>query len=142
MSGRQVATNIRVLLRPAEKGEWAADSDRALSWAQRLAPHLWRPPTDVFETDDTLIVVVEIAGMREDDFSVTLDKQALTVSGSRAGATGPRAYHQMEIAYGEFVAEVALPVPVDSSGVEASYADGFLTVTLPKVKARRISVSG
>jgi HSP20 family molecular chaperone IbpA len=48
----------------------------------------------------------------------------------------------MEIAYGEFVAEVALPVPVDSSGVEASYADGFLTVTLPKVKARRISVSG
>ncbi len=142
MSGRPLATSIRVLLRPADEGEWASDSERLLSWAQRGTSHLWRPPIDVFETDEALMVVAEIAGIRVDDFSITLGKQSLSISGVRAGSTGPRAYHQMEIPHGEFVAEVALPIPIDSTGVEATYTDGFLTVRLPKLKARRITISG
>jgi HSP20 family molecular chaperone IbpA len=73
---------------------------------------------------------------------VAIDRQTLSISGTRPGIAGPRAYHQIEIAYGDFFAEVALPVAVDPEGVEASYSDGFLTVTLPKVKPRRVSVSG
>lgn len=142
MSGRPLTTNVRVLLRPAEDDEWPGDSERLLSWAHHPTLHLWRPPIDVFETDEALTVVVEIAGIRVDDFSIALGKQSLTISGVRAGSTGPRAYHQMEILHGEFVAEVALPFPIDSPGAEATYTDGFLTVRLPKLKARRITVSG
>jgi HSP20 family protein len=141
MPGRLLATNIRVLLRPDE-GEWGTDAERRLFLAQRRAAHLWRPPTDIYETAESIVVVVEAAGMREAEFSVTLDRQDLTISGSRAGMAGPRAYHRMEIATGDFVTEVTLPGAVDPSGMEADYADGFLTVVLPKVKPRRVSVSG
>jgi HSP20 family protein len=142
MPGRLVATNIRVLLRAADEGDVATDADRALILAQRRAARLWRPPTDIFETAESVVVVVEAAGMKEAEFSVTLDRQDLTVSGSRAGMAGPRAYHRMEIGYGEFVTEVTLPVAVEPSGMEADYSDGFLKVVLPKAKARRVSVSG
>jgi HSP20 family molecular chaperone IbpA len=48
----------------------------------------------------------------------------------------------MEIARGDFVTEVTLPAAVEPSGMEAEYADGFLKVVLPKVKPKRVSVSG
>ncbi len=142
MPGRFVATNIRVVLHSAEGSEWPAGADRSPSWAQRRSPHLWQPPTDIYETDDAIVVVLEVAGMGEAEFSVTIGRQALTISGSRPGMDGPRAYHQIEIAYGDFVAEVALPAAIDPAGVEASYSDGFLRVTLPKTKPTRVSVSG
>ncbi|HLB63993.1 MAG TPA: Hsp20/alpha crystallin family protein [Anaerolineales bacterium] len=142
MPGRIAATNIRVILRTAEGGEWTAEAERVPTWAQRRAPHLWRPPTDIYEAGDELVVVVEVAGMQEAEVSVTIGRQTLTITGSRPGHAGPRAYHQMEIAHGDFVAEVALPVAVDPAGVQANYSDGFLTVTLPKVKPKRVSVSG
>ncbi|MEK7786124.1 MAG: Hsp20/alpha crystallin family protein, partial [Chloroflexota bacterium] len=43
----------------------------------------WRPPTDVCETETEVVVEVEIAGMREDDFHVSLDGRLLTISGLR-----------------------------------------------------------
>jgi HSP20 family protein len=142
MPGRLVATNIRLVLRSPEGDEWTAESDRVAPWHVRRATHLWRPPTDIYEAGDALVVVVEVAGMREAEFSITIDRQVLTVTGLRPGMVGPRAYHQMEIAYGEFVAEIALPVAVDPAGIEATYSDGFLTVSLPKVKPQRVSISG
>jgi len=101
----------------------------------------WRPPTDVFETDLEFTVVVELSGMRGVEISVTLDEQLLRIRGTRPESTGARAYHQMEINYGDFALEVRLPVPVDRDRIDASYTDGFLKVLLPKVQPRRISVS-
>jgi HSP20 family molecular chaperone IbpA len=48
----------------------------------------------------------------------------------------------MEIHYGEFRTEVALPGEVDAQGIQAAYDDGFLRVTLPRVRPRRIVVTG
>ena len=63
----------------------------------------WHPPTDVYEIDDRLVVVVEIAGMRDGDFNVTLQGQRLTISGTRRRMTGPDcAYYQLEISFGDF----------------------------------------
>ena len=100
------------------------------------------PPTDVMETDDRLIVLVEIAGMRSGDFAISLvDQQHLVVSGTRerspfAGA----AYHQVEIGYGEFRIELMLPFPVEQDEVSATYRDGFLVVELPRLPEKRIRV--
>ncbi len=49
-------------------------------------PHVWRPPTDVFETEDAIIVRVEIAGMLENDFSIVLDGRYLSIRGMRSDA--------------------------------------------------------
>ena len=49
----------------------------------RSRPRTWRPPTDVYETDDAVIVKLEVAGMNPDDFKISFDDRVLTISGSR-----------------------------------------------------------
>jgi HSP20 family protein len=102
---------------------------------------LWVPPTDVYETEDMLVALVELAGVQQTDFTVSLFERRLIISGVRADR-GPtrRAYHQMEVPFGEFRTEIELPVQVDAARVDAEYADGFLRVTLPKLKPQNIIV--
>jgi HSP20 family protein len=102
---------------------------------------VWTPPTDLYETDDALIAQVEIAGVQQSDISVSLFERRLVISGARADP-GPlrRAYHQLEIHFGEFRTEVELPLAVDETAVDAQYSDGLLRVVLPKLRAQRIDV--
>jgi HSP20 family protein len=100
----------------------------------------WRPPTDVFETDDAVVVRVEIAGMRDADFVVTLNDQLLIVSGQHADPAAKVAYHQLEVRYGEFRTEVYLHWSVEQADITAVYQDGFLIITLPKARVRQVRV--
>jgi HSP20 family protein len=114
---------------------------------QRLSPdtfhlHLsmrspaWRPPTDVYETEEAVIVRVEIAGMHETDFSIILDGRYLSIRGVRQDVAERRAYHQMEIRFGEFNVDVEMPATIDVENVQAIYQNGFLKIVLPKVHIR------
>lgn len=96
----------------------------------------WRPPTDVYEIDDAVIVRVEIAGMHETDFSIILDGRYLSIRGVRQDVTERRAYHQMEIRFGEFNVDVEMPAAIDVENVQATYQNGFLKIILPKVRIR------
>ena len=110
-------------------------------WVVVRHASVWHPPTDVFERDDTLIVLVEIAGMRHSDFSVTLQGQRLIIGGIRERATlKDCAYHQLEIPYGEFRTEVSLPWPVARDAVTATYRDGFLRVELPHAPTQKVQI--
>lgn len=102
---------------------------------------VWHPPTDVFELDERLVVMVEIAGMRDSDFNVSLLGQSLIISGVRQRMTpSDCAYHQLEIPFGEFRTEVSLPWPVSRDEVTANYRDGFLRVELPHAPAQKIQI--
>ena len=110
-------------------------------WRATQRGQIWRPPTDVYETDDYVIVKVEIAGMEESDFTISLSDQVLTIRGVRRDPAAKLAYQQMEIAYGEFQTQVYLPWAVsEEQEVEATYSNGFLKVVLPKAKARKVPV--
>jgi HSP20 family protein len=102
---------------------------------------VWVPPTDFVETDDQFIVQVEIAGANQSDLVVSLQDRRLIITGTRSDR-GPaqRAYHQMQVRFGDFATEVELTAPVDEDRVEASYADGFLRIVLQKQKPRQIDV--
>ena len=95
---------------------------------------IWRPPTDVYETDAAFVVRVELAGMRDAEISITLDDHSLRIEGQRPERQGerPLCYHQMGISYGAFTVEVFLHRPFDHEKVAARYDDGFLYVELPK----------
>ncbi len=97
---------------------------------------IWRPPTDVYETDSHVVVKVEVAGMGRRAFRISLANRTLTITGRREDPAAKLAYQQMEINYGDFRTEVYLPCPVVEKRIEASYKDGFLIVRLPKVKRR------
>jgi HSP20 family protein len=91
------------------------------------------PPTDVIELEDKILVMVEIAGVRPNEFTISLLNRQLVISGTRERPALPNAaYHQVEIGYGEFRVEVQLPQVVERDEVSATYRDGFLHVELPR----------
>ncbi len=104
-------------------------------WVLSRRAHFWRPPTDLYETDDFYIVQVEIAGMSPSNFNLALSGRHLTITGHRQDSGARRAYYQMEIHYGEFRTDLELPEPFTVQGIQATYRDGFLRVVLPKSSA-------
>ncbi len=103
------------------------------SWPMHSAI-IWRPPTDIYETPDTIIVVLELAGVVEDDMVVTLFSDLLVVEGRREQPViDMNACHQLGIKYGDFMSEMAVPAPVDHDTVKAEYRNGLLKITLQKL---------
>jgi len=100
----------------------------------------WRPPTDVYETGDSAIVIVEIAGLSEGDYEISLNGRVLSVSGERRDPAEKLAYQQMEIRYGRFRTEAHLPWALEGTDHTASYEDGFLKIRLRKAQTRRVPV--
>lgn len=105
----------------------------------------FRPPTNVYETEDAVVVTVEVAGLEENAFNVTLAhaERLLTVSGKRhlPSSESKVTYHQIEIQQGGFVSQVYLPATLaDADDATATYVDGFLVVTLPKAGPRQVPV--
>jgi HSP20 family protein len=109
-------------------------SERYGEFADRLRGDSWQPDVDVFETESSVLVRAEIAGIRSEDLRVTVDGQVLRIRGVRrsSGGSDVRRLHQMEIASGPFERRVRIPVAIERDRVSAHLADGFLTVTLPK----------
>ncbi|MGD0574486.1 MAG: Hsp20/alpha crystallin family protein [Anaerolineales bacterium] len=95
----------------------------------------------MYESESGYVIRVELAGMRSADFSVKLEGRWLHVTGARSDQAERRAYHQMEIHFGEFRSDVEIPGAVDSQRLQAVYEDGFLIVTLPKAKPQIIPIS-
>lgn len=101
----------------------------------------WRPPTDVYESDDCIIVKVEIAGMDQDKFEITYFKNTLNISGCRSDENSSiKAFHQLEIGYGEFSTSVEISMPIQVDKSEAIYKNGFLIISLPKSHPKNILI--
>ncbi len=92
------------------------------------------PATDVYSTDDAVVVAVELPGVGADDVAVEVDGRALTVRGKRhfLGGEGA-AYHRLERSYGEFRCAIELPADADAARRRVRLAAGVLTVEIPRV---------
>ena len=119
-------------------------SDRKTDYAEWFSSRprrRWRPPTDVYETDLHVIVKVEIAGMKADEFAISFTDHLLVISGQRRDPVGKISYQNMEIPYGEFRTEVRTGWALEQNEIEATYENGFLYVKLPKhCRERRVPV--
>ena len=103
------------------------------------------PPTNVRETDDAYTVRCEVPGLEMADLDVYVTGNQLTVSGSRKRTIPEEkvTLHRHERDSGRFSRAVTLPSPVDSSGTEATLADGILAIRIPKTeeaKPKRVEV--
>jgi len=94
----------------------------------------WRPDADTYETTTTIEVVVDLAGVAEDDCELQLFEDALVVEGRRQlpSCADAAVYQSVGIRQGPFRLEVPLSTPVDAERVAARFDLGLLRITLPK----------
>lgn len=94
----------------------------------------WIPNTDVYVTDDSLVIKVELAGMRREDLELTVDGHRLLISGHRHdGCRAPKCkFMVMEINYGAFECVIEVPSAYNLSQARAAYQNGFLRVDVPQ----------
>ncbi len=102
--------------------------------------------SDVFETEDRVVVRLELPGLQREDVDVEIEDDTLVVSGEKRffEEQGEGAWRLVQCAYGSFTRVVPLPVPVRSAGAKASYRDGVLRVEMPKAtpgRGRRVLVA-
>ena len=111
----------------------------------RWATGTWLPAVDIVERDGAIVVRAEVPGMKAEDVEVSVQNNTLTLRGEKKEdfqEQGKTTY-RTERRYGAFHREILLPSGVDAEKVKATYSDGVLTVTLPKVaaaKTRKIEV--
>ena len=100
----------------------------------RFSPRAWEPAIDMYETQNEVVVVAELAGLSLEDIRVGFDGKSLMIRGDRKESHegARRTYYQMEISRGAFQRAVPLPAAVDPDGAEACYHDGILEIVLPK----------
>jgi len=113
------------------------------AWRQVLGPPgsprfgtpLIEPSVDVYETEEEVVVVVEIPGISEEEVEIMVDGRRLVLSGERkpGAAEQKRLYSQMEICHGPFRRELLLPAEVNAEEARAGYSQGLLQIVLPKV---------
>ncbi len=108
-------------------------------------PHIeWVPNTDVYETDSSFTVRIELGGVRGEDIRVGITDRTLIVRGCRHDPhrTKHCYFRQMEIHYGIFERRLALPKNVDIKHVQSKYQNGFLIVELSKLVPSKLTSHG
>lgn len=132
MRYRRLSYRYTMVVRPGQTlplGDiWQSDRLRLL-----VQPR-WRPDADTYETATTVEIMVDLAGVEEDDLEVQLFEDVLIVEGRRRlpSCQEGAVYHAAGIRQGPFRVELPLPAPVDAERVEARYERGLLRITLPK----------
>lgn len=106
---------------------------------------VFRPVTDIYETDKGVVVLAEMPGVGPDDLEIMLDRRVLTIRG-RAAVAAPEGYRQVyrEYATGDFERVFTVSEDIDGDGIRATQKNGVLILELPKAapaQARRIDVT-
>ena len=107
-----------------------------------------RPAVDLYDSGDHLVVRALIPGATAEDFEIVLDQDVLTISGHFGlsvdeNETEQATWYRREIGTGRFSERIRLPAAVDGDHVESTFANGVLTLRMPKTteaRARRIAV--
>jgi HSP20 family protein len=113
-------------------------NDRAMTTAWALA-------LDISERKDAYLVMVELPGVKPDDFQITMEEGLLTIQGERqfAQESSEQQFHRVERRYGAFRRSITLPAHVMAEEIQASFEDGVLQILVPKAeeaKAKHIQV--
>lgn len=102
------------------------------------------PSIDVHASDDEVVFVCDVPGIKQDDLEVTLENHVLTIKGTRNFEGKEDEQVMLGRAYGSFSRSFTLPEYVDDENLTARLADGVLTIRIPKqpkAKPRKIQIS-
>lgn len=103
------------------------------------------PRTDIYETDESVVLILDMPGMSEESIDITLENNILAITGNSM-EIAPEGYALVFAEYepGDFERSFRLTDQIDRDGIQAAYRDGVLSLTLPKAekaKARKIQIT-
>ncbi len=100
---------------------------------QEGARSSWMPPADMYETDNSIVLKVELAGVDKEDVDIEVEDGTLILKGERKSRNlDDEHYHRMELSYGSFYRVFSLPSATDKDAIKANFSSGVLEVTIPK----------
>lgn len=116
--------------------DWILDEMLGRPFTRFCPVNAWRPSVNVYGTDDAFVVCVDLAGMQQGDFDVTVQQNTLVIKGTRPRPAPPGEgefrVHLMEINAGDFCRFVDIPASVQQAKISAEYINGILRITLPR----------
>jgi HSP20 family protein len=104
---------------------------------------VWQLPLDAYATEDAIVLIADVPGLKPEDLDITLEGDTLTVRGEFKKRADDKQYLLRELPTGRFERVMTINTPIDNHKVEADFQDGVLTLTLPKaetVKPKQIKV--
>jgi HSP20 family protein len=103
------------------------------------AARRWIPSMDLVETEDHFVLRADLPGLSEEDVSIELEDNVLTLSGERKAEHEEKkeGYYRVERSFGQFRRSLTLPEGVDAEGINATFDKGVLEVRIPKPEERK-----
>jgi HSP20 family protein len=106
----------------------------------------WAPPVDIYETENELVVKVDLPDLQDKDIDVRVENNMLTIRGERKfdKDVNEDNYLRIERAYGSFMRSFSLPNTVSAENIRAEYHNGVLTLHMAKLeesKPKQIKVN-
>jgi len=117
-------------------------------WDQLLSARGWAPAVDIYEEDNAIVLKAEVPGLTKDEIVVEVHEGTLTIKGEKKEEKEEKTKHfyRAERRYGAFQRSFQLPDTVDHEAIKATFKNGVLELTLPKIEkkapeARKIEVA-
>ena len=99
----------------------------------------WMPAMDLVETDEHFVLKADLPGLSEEDVTIELEDNVLTIAGDRKVESEVKrdGFYRLERATGAFRRSLTLPDGVDPEQVQATFDKGVLEVRIPKPEERK-----
>lgn len=108
----------------------------------------WIPAMDAWETEQAFVVQLDLPGLTAEQVDVSFDRNTLLVQGTRTDTVSSDESEKrvffVERTSGAFTRKLRFPQYVDTSRIDAKFANGVLTITVPKseaAKPRKIAIA-
>ncbi len=95
---------------------------------------LWEPDTDIFESEDEVIIRMDLGGIKREDVFIKLKNGKLCISGVRKENRPDKHlhFHQLELCYGPFEKVIAIPADIEHNDISAHLNEGLLEIIISK----------
>ena len=124
----------------------ALDARVASDWIGRGTAGMGSfPPINIFQKDEDLVAIVELAGIDKNDLEIEAKESTIRIRGKKTIAYGEQAsVHRRERVYGVFDRTLSVPIRMEPDRIKAEYRDGILALFIPRAesdKPRTIKIS-
>ena len=123
---------MAILMEPAV-APWLRELNRMFT--SQAGPSPFVPPADVLVAEDGVTVYMDVPGLRAGDLEIELEQDTLTVRGERPypyDDTDSTVARRIERSFGRFERSLRVPQGLSPDSVQASLADGVLTLSVPR----------